>query len=142
MQSEPVSDWAAPRREDRETRIAVVSEVSATEKNAALMEALSGRGHHVYNAAMNPSAATPGLTYMNTGFLATLLLNAGRADLVVGGCGTGQGFLNSVMQYPGVVAGLIVEPLDAWLFAGSTRATAFPSLSTRGTDGRGMSTSG
>jgi len=35
---------------------------------------------------------------------------------VVGGCGTGQGYLNSAMQYPGVFCGLILDPLDAWLF--------------------------
>jgi hypothetical protein len=45
-----------------------------------------------------------------------LLLNTKKADLVVGGCGTGQGFLNSVMQYPGVFCGHILNPLDAWLF--------------------------
>ena len=37
--------------------------------------------------------------------------------MVVGGCGTGQGYLNSVMQYPGVVCGHLLSPLDAFLFA-------------------------
>jgi hypothetical protein len=37
-------------------------------------------------------------------------------DFVVGGCGTGQGFLNAVVQYPNVVCGHILSPLDAWLF--------------------------
>jgi len=46
-----------------------------------------------------------------------LFLNAGRVDLVVGGCGTGIGFLDSVMQYPGVFCGLLRDSLDAWLFA-------------------------
>jgi hypothetical protein len=48
--------------------------------------------------------------------MAAVLLNARTVDFVVGGCGTGQGFLNSVMQYPGVTCGHIVTPLDAWLF--------------------------
>jgi len=48
--------------------------------------------------------------------LGALLLNAGRVDFVMGGCGTGQGFLNSVMQYPGVFCGHLMTPLDAWLF--------------------------
>jgi hypothetical protein len=34
----------------------------------------------------------------------------------VGGCGTGQGFLISVMQYPGTSCGHVVSPLDGWLF--------------------------
>jgi hypothetical protein len=45
-----------------------------------------------------------------------LLLNSGIVDFVVGGCGTGQGYLNSVLQYPGVACGLIQSPLDGWLF--------------------------
>jgi len=35
----------------------------------------------------------------------------------MGGCGTGQGFLNSVMQYPNVFCGLVLNPLDAFLFS-------------------------
>jgi len=30
---------------------------------------------------------------------------------VVGGCGTGQGYLNAVMQYPGIVCGHILNAL-------------------------------
>jgi hypothetical protein len=36
---------------------------------------------------------------------------------VIGGCGTGQGYLNAVMQYPGMFCGHLLSPLDAWLFA-------------------------
>jgi ribose 5-phosphate isomerase RpiB len=49
--------------------------------------------------------------------MAAALLNSGACDFVIGGCGTGQGFLNSAMQYPGVFCGLITEPLDGWLFS-------------------------
>jgi ribose 5-phosphate isomerase RpiB len=98
-------------------RIAVINETSAADKNADILAALSGRGHEVVNAGMTRSGAQPELTYIHTGFLAALLLNTGRADLVVGGCGTGQGFLNSAMQYPGVFCGHLLSPLDAWLFA-------------------------
>jgi ribose 5-phosphate isomerase RpiB len=49
--------------------------------------------------------------------MTALLLNLGRVDFVVGGCGTGQGFLNSAMQYPGVFCGHILNDLDVWLFA-------------------------
>jgi ribose 5-phosphate isomerase RpiB len=97
-------------------RIAVINETSAADKNKDIMAALQGRGHDIINAGMTQSAAKPELTYIHSGFLAGLLLNLDRADLVVGGCGTGQGFLNSVMQYPNVFCGLIQNPLDAWLF--------------------------
>jgi ribose 5-phosphate isomerase RpiB len=98
-------------------RIAVVNEVSAVDKNNDIIEALSGRSHLVLNAGMQNKSDKPELLYTHTGFISALLLNAGEADFVVGGCGTGQGFLNSAMQYPGVVCGLILGPLDAWLFA-------------------------
>jgi ribose 5-phosphate isomerase RpiB len=98
-------------------RIAVLSEVSAVDKNGDIMEALMGRGHEVFNLGMTCGQDKPELLYIHTGFLAGFLLALGKVDLVVGGCGTGQGFLNAVMQYPGVFCGHILTPLDAWLFA-------------------------
>ncbi len=98
-------------------KIAVINETSAADKNADILEALSGRGHEIYNVGMQKSGAQPELQYIHTGFLTGLLLNLNKVDLVVGGCGTGIGFLNAAMQYPGVFCGLILQPLDAWLFA-------------------------
>jgi ribose 5-phosphate isomerase RpiB len=97
-------------------KIAVINETSSADKNTDILAALAGRGHDVFNVGMVKSAATPELTYIHTGFLSALLLNLFRADFIVGGCGTGQGFLNSVMQYPGVICGHITTPLDGWLF--------------------------
>jgi ribose 5-phosphate isomerase RpiB len=98
-------------------RIAVLNETSAGDKNAAILAALAGVDATVVNAGMRKGGEPPELNYLHTGLLAGLLLATGRADFVVGGCGTGQGFLNSVMQYPGVGCGLIASPLDAWLFS-------------------------
>lgn len=98
-------------------RIAVINETSAANRNADVLAALQGRGHEIVNAGMKESGAQPELTYIHTGLMAALLLNLKRVDFVVGGCGTGQGFLNSVMQYPGVVCGHVLNGLDAWLFA-------------------------
>ena len=99
-------------------RIAVINEVSARAKNADILAALAEHGDlSVDNAGMSANGDEPELTYLQTGLMAALLLNLGACDFVVGGCGTGQGFLNSVLQYPGVVCGLISEPLDAWLFS-------------------------
>lgn len=97
-------------------KIAVINETSAADKNADILAALEGRGHEVFNAGMVKTGAEPELTYIHTGLLSALLLNLERVDFVVGGCGTGQGFLTSVMQYPGVICGHILTPLDAWLF--------------------------
>jgi len=98
-------------------KIAVINETSSADRNKDILQALDGYGHEVYNIGMTKSGATPELTYIHTGFLAGLLLNKKKVDLVVGGCGTGQGFLNSALQYPNVVCGLIQNPMDMWLFA-------------------------
>lgn len=97
-------------------KIAVVSEISAVDKNLAIVEALEGRNHTVYNLGMKNKNSKFELSYIHTGFLSALLLNIKKVDLVVGGCGTGQGYLNSVMQYPNVFCGHILNSLDAWLF--------------------------
>jgi ribose 5-phosphate isomerase RpiB len=97
-------------------RIAVINETSAAGRNADILKALDGLGHDVINAGMKKSGEKPELSYIQTGLMAAVLLNAKAVDYVIGGCGTGQGFLISVMQYPGVTCGHIVTPLDAWLF--------------------------
>ena len=97
-------------------RIAVINETSAGDKNPDILRALEGRGHEILNCGMKDKGGSPELQYIHTGLMAGLLLHTRRADFVVGGCGTGQGFLNSAMQYPGVFCGHILTPLDAWLF--------------------------
>jgi ribose 5-phosphate isomerase RpiB len=98
-------------------KIAVINETSAADRNADILAALDGYGHEIINAGMRKNGEAPELQYIHTGLMAALLLNLGQVDLVVGGCGTGIGFMNSVMQYPGVFAGHILNDLDAWLFA-------------------------
>ena len=98
-------------------RIAVVNEISAKDKNPCILEALASTGAELLNIGMSGDAGESELTYIHTGLIAGLALATGAADFVVGGCGTGQGFLLSAMQYPGVFCGLIADPLDAWLFS-------------------------
>jgi ribose 5-phosphate isomerase RpiB len=98
-------------------KIAVINETSAADRNADILAAIDGRGHEIINAGMRKNGETPELQYIHTGLLSAILLNLKRVDFVVGGCGTGQGYLNAVMQYPGVFCGHILNDLDAWLFA-------------------------
>jgi ribose 5-phosphate isomerase RpiB len=98
-------------------RIAVINEISAADKNADIIKALAGRGHEVLNLGNTSSSDSPGLLYIHTGLMSALLLNLNAVDFVVGGCGTGLGYLNAVMQYPGVFCGHLLNPLDAFLFA-------------------------
>jgi ribose 5-phosphate isomerase RpiB len=97
-------------------KIAVINETSAASRNADILAALEGRGHEILNVGMTEIGAQPELSYIHTGLMTAILLNLNRVDFVVGGCGTGQGFLNSAMQYPGVFCGHILNDLDAWLF--------------------------
>jgi ribose 5-phosphate isomerase RpiB len=98
-------------------RIAVINEISAADKNADILKALAGRGHEIFNLGNTGASDSPGLLYIHTGLMSALLLNFNLVDFVVGGCGTGLGYLNSVMQYPGVFCGHLLTPLDAFLFA-------------------------
>ena len=98
-------------------RVAVINEVSAAAKNADILKALEGRGFEVLNLGNKIADDTPPLQYIHTGLMSALLLHLKAVDFVVGGCGTGLGYLNSVLQYPGVSCGHILTPLDAWLFA-------------------------
>ena len=98
-------------------KIAVINEISAADKNADILKALEGRGHEILNLGNTRGSDSPGLLYIHTGLMSALLLNFKRVDFVVGGCGTGLGYLNAVMQYPGVFCGHLLTPLDAFLFA-------------------------
>ncbi len=98
-------------------KIAVLNEISAADKNADILNALAGRGHEILNLGNTRGSDSPGLLYIHTGLMSALLLNFNLVDFVVGGCGTGLGYLNSVMQYPGVFCGHLLTPLDAFLFA-------------------------
>lgn len=98
-------------------KIAVVNEVSARHRNGDILAALEGFGHEIVNIGMTEGEYITELNYIHTGFIAGVLLNSEAIDMVIGGCGTGQGFLISAMQYPDVFCGLILEPLDAFLFS-------------------------
>lgn len=97
-------------------KIAVINEVSACGRNADILSALEDTGHEIYNLGMKNPEEKPELLYTHTGFMTGLLLHLQRVDFVVGGCGTGQGYMNSCMQYPGVFCGHILSPLDGWLY--------------------------
>jgi ribose 5-phosphate isomerase RpiB len=98
-------------------KIAVINEISAADRNADILKALDGRGFEVLNLGNRNSTEQPELLYIHTGLMSALLLHLKAVDFVVGGCGTGLGYLNSVLQYPGVFCGHLLTPLDAWLYA-------------------------
>ena len=98
-------------------KIAVINEISAADKNADILKALEGRGHEILNLGNTSRQrhARPALHPHRIDVRSAA--ESQSVDFVVGGCGTGLGYLNSVMQYPGVVCGHLLTPLDAFLFA-------------------------
>ena len=97
-------------------KVAILTEVSTRNRNTDIMKAVEGLPHTFYNLGMKGIEGEPELSIVETGFLSGLLLNLGCVDFVIGGCGTGQGYMNCAAQYPGVVCGLLDDPLNAWLF--------------------------
>ena len=99
-------------------RIAVVNEGSTKSRNKDIMSIVSGMDFdEVLNLGMKDVEGEPDLSYMETALIAALVLNLNAVDFVIGGCGTGQGFMNAVLQYPGVACGLLMDPAEAFLFA-------------------------
>lgn len=96
-------------------KIAVINEVSSCAKNPDVVKAFEQAGSTVLNLGMKNPEQTPELTYLHTALMSAVTLELGIADMVVGGCGTGQGYLNAVLQFPGVICAHILQPLDAWL---------------------------
>ena len=98
-------------------KIAVINEGSTKHHNGDVVRALESLNHEVINLGMKNIDGEPDLTYMETALLSALALNLKAVDFVVGGCGTGQGYMNAVLQYPGIACGLITDPVEAFLFS-------------------------
>ena len=97
-------------------RVAIITEISTAAKNVDIVKGTKGIEHEFFNLGMKGTEGEPELSTVETGFLTGLLLNLECVDFIIGGCGTGQGYMNSALQYPNVVCGLINDPLNAWLF--------------------------
>ena len=98
-------------------KVAVINEGSTKHRNADVVRAAAELGLEVHNLGMTNVEGEPDLNYMETAFLSALVLNLGAVDFVIGGCGTGQGYMNAVLQFPGVSCGLIMDPVEAFLFS-------------------------
>lgn len=102
-------------------KIALINENSQAAKNAvienALRKVVEPMGHEVVNYGMYTADDTAQLTYVQVGILTAILLNAGAADYVITGCGTGEGAMLACNSFPGVICGYVEDPLDAYTFA-------------------------
>ena len=100
-------------------KIAVINEGSTKSRNVDVIKALESlnQGHEIYNLGMKNTEGEPDLNYLDTGFLSALVLNLKAVDFVLGGCGTGQGYMNAVLQFPGVACGLLMDPVESFLYS-------------------------
>lgn len=101
-------------------KIALINENSQATKNsiieATLKKVVEPLGHTVDNYGMYTADDAAQLTYVQIGILAAILLNSGAADLVITGCGTGEGACLACNSFPGVLCGHVVDPTDAYQF--------------------------
>ena len=98
-------------------RIAVINEFSTKNRNGDVLKALEELGYDPVNLGMKDLEGEPQLNYLETAFLSALALNLKAVDFVVGGCGTGQGYMNALLQYTGTFCGLLTDPTDAFLYS-------------------------
>ena len=101
-------------------KIALVMENSQAAKNPIVEKALRSvvepMGHEVFNYGMYSAEDKNQLTYVQIGILSAVLLNSGACDLVITGCGTGEGAMLAANAFPGVLCGHVVDPTDAYQF--------------------------
>ncbi len=101
-------------------KIALINENSQAAKNAlieaTLRKVAEPLGHEVFNYGMYSAEDSAQLTYVQIGILSAILLNSGAADLVITGCGTGEGAMLACNSFPGVLCGHVVDPTDAYQF--------------------------
>ena len=94
-------------------RIALINENSQAGKNGLIEKSLKKivepMGHTVYNYGMYTPDDACQITYVKAGLLAAILLNAGAADYVVTGCGTGEGAMLACNSFPNVLCGHVVD---------------------------------
>ena len=102
-------------------RIAVINENSQAAKNelvvSCLRKVVEKMGHTVDNYGMYSPDDACQLTYVKAGLLSAILINAGAADYVVTGCGTGEGAMLALNVFPKVLCGHLEDVEDAYMFA-------------------------
>ena len=101
-------------------KIALINENSQAGKNKLIYDTLckvaNKYGDSVLNFGMYSADDEHSLTYVKSGLLAGILLNAKVVDFVITGCGTGQGAMLALNSFPGVICGHITDPSDAFMF--------------------------
>lgn len=100
-------------------KIALVMEWSQSAKNElvykTLKEVADEKGFDVDNYGQY-NMEDHRMTYNQCAILTSALLESGAADMVITGCGTGEGAMMASNAMPGVTCGLVSDPTEAFLF--------------------------
>ncbi len=106
-------------------KIAVINEGSTKIRNAEVCAALRELGHEVVNLGMTGREGEPDLNYLHTALLQRPL-PASEYGRICGGrlAGTGQGYMNAVLQFPDIFCGLLWIRWMRCCSGRSMRATA------------------
>ena len=100
-------------------RIALINENSQKKKNDLILKILEKvarkYGHEVFNYGVKDNSDYQ-LDYVSAGILAGILLGSHAVDFVISGCSSGEGFLITANKMPGVLCGLVNDPVDAEIF--------------------------
>ena len=99
-------------------KIGVIQASTRTDINQLLFESVkkaAGSQHEVINFGIFPGE-TVNYSYVEVAVMISLLIETGAIDFVVSGCSSGQGMMMACNSLPGLRAGFIQTPQDAFLF--------------------------
>ncbi|MGT2637091.1 RpiB/LacA/LacB family sugar-phosphate isomerase [Streptococcus ratti] len=99
-------------------KIGVIQASIRTDVNQLLFESVKravGNHHEVINFGIFPDE-TENYSYVEVAVMISLLIETGAIDFVISGCSSGQGMMMACNSLPGLRAGFIQTPQDAFLF--------------------------
>lgn len=99
-------------------KIGVIQASTRTSINQLLFESVkkaAGSHHEVINFGIFPDEIE-NYSYVEVAVMISLLIETGAIDFVVSGCSSGQGMMMACNSLPGLRAGFIQTPQDAFLF--------------------------
>ena len=99
-------------------KMGVIQASTRTDLNELLFEAVkqaAGNQHEIVNFGVFPQE-TENYSYVEVAIMISLLIETGAIDFMVSGCSSGQGMMMACNSLPGLQAGFIQTPQDAFLF--------------------------
>ncbi|MBE5960218.1 MAG: sugar phosphate isomerase [Lachnospiraceae bacterium] len=112
-------------------KIAIIQAASQKDKNLViehcLRQSVDLSKNEIINFGVFPEEECE-ITYVQTAFCISMLLESRAVDFVVTGCSSGQGMMLACNSLPGILCGYVENPSDAYLFGriNNGNAVSFP----------------